>query len=599
MAEPSTFNSTVNAFYLAFYGRPADPAGMKYWAEQLAKSGGNIDTIKTAFATSEEARVRFGNDTAAERITEIYQQLFDRAPEADGLAYWVNAVSKGHASMADVAIAVMGGARGSDLDLTKLRQQAADTFTAEVAASGSAYDGVAAVEAARLLVRAVTPTATGTDITALVKSTAVLADVATRKPDAVAALGSGDELLGLLKTKQGAADPVAMMETLAETARGASADAQTLASLMQGGGMPKLLASLPAGTTLKDVVSSLGKGGLPALVKKLVPGGGTGTPGKPGTGGDATGTVKLEFHLAEPTDKLLLLADTAVTGIGNVAGLVLEDNSTGTPVPTATDYLGGSLTVAGNALSFGNALAADLYRMTWKADTFKTADGHLAAGSALFAGGQDGMFVQEGFAVAKSTTVSADLARAGTDMVNEAFIDNGSAKASIATGGGQDLVVDNGGTLAIVYEGFDGAGDLILGFDSGNDTVVLKGAAAAAVDGNGDGKLQWASSKAVEAGAEAVSVVVGAQVVLGNAQALPKTLEVLNAALDVSKVAANGKLLILAKDSGDAAALFLYVNKDNDGAIDAEELTQVAMFADGAPAQGDIVLVGVQPAPAA
>lgn len=595
----TTHTSTVTALYLAFYGRPADPAGLAYWAEQLAKADGKVDAIKEFFANSDEAKVRFGSDTAAERVTQIYQQLFNRAPEADGLTYWVDVISKGHASVADVAITILNGARGSDLGLSALRQQAADSFTAQVEASGSAYHGVAAVEAARLLVRAVTPAASKSDVDALVKSTLTLTDVASTAPEVIDAIGSGDELLALLDTEEGSADPVAVVDTLAEAARGASADAHLLASLVKGGGMHNLLKALPAGMSIKDLKATMDKGGLPAALKALnldVPAR-PGKPGKPGSGEGDTGAATPEFHLADTPDKLVLKTG-AVTALASAAGLALEDIGGGTAKPTAVNYLDG-VAVDGGALVFKSELAAGLYRMSWTADSLQTASGALAAGSAVFAGGQDGVFVQEGFAVAKSTTITGDLARAGTELVNEAFIDDGSAKASITTGGGQDLVADHGGTLAIVYAGFDGAADLILGFDSGNDTVVLKGEAAAAVDGNGDGKLQWASSKAVEASAEAVSVTVDAPVMIGNAAALPTTLETLNAALDVSKLAAGGELLILARDSGDAAALFLYVNKDGDGAIDAEELTQVAMFADGAPSQEDIVLVGVEPAPAA
>lgn len=596
----TTHTSTVNSLYLAFYGRPADPAGQKYWAEQLAKADGNVDAIKGFFANSEEAKVRFGSDTAAERVTQIYQQLFNRAPEADGLNYWVDVISKGHASVADVAITILNGARGSDLSLSSLRQQAADGFTTQVAASGSAYNGVAAVEAARVLVRAVTPAASKSDVDALVKSTLTLTNVASTAPEVIQAIGSGDELLALLDTAQGSADPVAVVDTLAEAARGASADAHLLASLVKGGGMHNLLKALPEGMSIKDLKATMDKGGLPAALKALnldAPAK-PGKPDKPGSGEGGTGTATLEFQLATTPDKLVLKAGSAsVTALASAAGLKLEDLGSGTAKPTAVNYLDG-LSVDGGALVFKSELAAGLYQMSWAADSFTTATGPLAAGSALFAGGQDGVFVREGFTVAKSTTITGDLARAGTELVNEAFIDKGTAKASIAIGGGQDLVADHGGTLAIVYERFDNGADLVLGFDTGNDTVVFKGEAAAAIDGNGDGKLQWAASKAVEAGAEAVSITVDAPVAIGNAAALPKTLDALNAALDLSKVAANGELLILARDSGDAAALFLYVNKDNDGTIDAEELTQVAMFADGAPAQADIVLVGAQAAPA-
>lgn len=593
MSQPAIHYSTVNAFYLAFYGRPADPAGMKYWAEQLAKANGDLNAIKAAFANSTEAQVRFGEDSAAERITQIYEQLFDRAPEAGGLAYWVEVISKGHASVADVAIEVLRGAQGGDLKLSSLRQEAVEKFTAAVEASGAGYDGIAAVEAARVLVRAVTPAASKADLDALVKSTTTLTDVATTSPEAVAALGSGEEMLALFETGAGGADPVALVESLAETARGASADAHAMASLKRGGGMKKLLEALPEGMTLKDLIATLGKGGLPAAIKALnldIEPGKPGKPGKPGSGdGGATG---FEFHLADNPSKLVV---KAATGLANAEGLTLEDAGSGTPQPTKTDYTGAGMTASGNALSFDGQLDAGLYRMGWTAGTFASADGQLAAGSALFAGGRDGLFVQEGFAVAASTTLSGDLSRSSTEQKNEAFIGVDKLAARVATGGGQDVVVDNGATLTIVVEKIDaGAADLILGFDSGNDKLALEGAAGSTIDDNADGKLSWSASATVDAAAEAVAVNVSGQIVLGAAAGLSQTLASLNEALEVGALASGEDLLILATDAaGSGAALFLYVNKDDDDQIDADELTQLAAFADGAPGQDDIVLVGV------
>ena len=604
MSTTSTHDSTVNSLYLAFYGRPADPAGMKFWAEQLSKANGDIDAIKASFANSEEAKLRFGNDTAADRITEIYQQLFNRDPDAGGLDFWVDAVSKGHASVADVAISVLKGAQGSDQALTALRQRAADSFTAEVEASGSGYGGIAAVEAARVLVRAVMPDATESDIDALVEASATLADVVTDNPEVMEALGTGEELLELLDSEEGGTDPVTLVETLAETARGASGDAHALADLMKGGGMSNLLKVLPEGMSLKDVKALMGKGGLPAALKKMFPDGVPANPGKPGKPGkptepDDSDAPTFGFHLGDSDSKLVLEAGAdSVTGLGNADTLALKDYSSGAAQATAADYTGDGLAMEGNALSFDGALAAGLYQLSWQADTFTTAGGHLAAGSVLFAGGQDGLFVQEGFAVAKTTAISADLARAGTEQVNEAFIDNGAANASVATGGGHDLVADHGGTLAIVIDRFDSAAaDLILGFDSGDDSVELTGAAASAIDANADGQIQWATAGAVEAATEGVSVTIDAQVVMGGTAGMTATLAALNDVLDVSEVGLNGELLVLARDDT-AAALFQYVNKDDDGQIDADELTQIAMFADGAPEQADIVLLGAQAAPA-
>jgi Ca2+-binding RTX toxin-like protein len=271
MSTQTTFASTVNSFYLAFYGRPADPAGLAFWTRQLADNDGNLSAITQAFATSEEAQVRYGSDTVNERISEIYQALFNRAPDSVGLAYWSNVVGQGHASMADVAVAIMGGAQGIDKALTTLRQTAVDAFTAQVEASGSQYSGYASVEAARILVRAVTvDTATG-DIDALVKAAVSFADTASKTPQVVDAIASGTTLLALFDTTRGKGDPVALAQTLGDTAKAAAGNPVTLDSLLRGGGMDQVLKVMPANASLKDVVAALAKGGLPAAIEVVYP----------------------------------------------------------------------------------------------------------------------------------------------------------------------------------------------------------------------------------------------------------------------------------------------------------------------------------------
>jgi Ca2+-binding RTX toxin-like protein len=271
MNPQTTYTSTVNSFYLAFYGRPADPAGLAFWAEQLANNDGNLSAITQAFATSEEAQVRFGTDTVTERISEIYQALFNRAPDTVGLTYWTSVVAQGNASMADVSVAIMNGAQGVDKSLTALRQTAVDAFTAQVEASGSQYSGYASVEAARILVRAITiDTATG-DVDTLVKAAVSFADTATRTPSVVDAIATGTTLLALFDTVRGKGDPVALAQALADTAKAAAGNPVTLESLLRGGGMDQVLKVMPANATLKDVVAALAKGGLPAAIEVVYP----------------------------------------------------------------------------------------------------------------------------------------------------------------------------------------------------------------------------------------------------------------------------------------------------------------------------------------
>ena len=297
MSTLSNFDSTVNSFYLAFYGRPADPAGLKFWSQQLAASNGELGAITQAFATSEEAQVRFGADSLGERIGEIYQQLFNRTMDADGLAYWTGVVEQGNASLADVSIAILNGARGSDATLSALRQKAADDFTAQVEATGAEYSGYASIEAARILVRAVTPNATEADVAQLVKSAVSFADTATKTPAVVEAIAVNTTLLALFDTTRGKGDPVALAQALADTAKAAAGDPVTLESLLRGGGMDKVLKVMPAAATLKDVVKALADGGLPAAVEVVYPTAPT-APSNPGT--PSSSAFKLAFdHVIE------------------------------------------------------------------------------------------------------------------------------------------------------------------------------------------------------------------------------------------------------------------------------------------------------------
>lgn len=278
MSTFSTYDSTVNSFYLAFYGRPAEPAGLKFWSQQLADNNGDLGAITQAFAISEEAQVRFGADSVNDRIAEIYQQLFNHTPDAAGLAYWTGVIEQGHASMADVAVAILKGAKDSDASLSQLRQQAADAFTAQVEAGGTQYDGYASIEAARILVRAVTADATAADLDVLVKAAVSFADTATKTPQVVEAISVNTTLLALFDTARGTKEPVALAKALADTAKAAAGDPVTLESLLRGGGMDKVLKVMPAKATLKDVVDALGTGGLPAAVEVVYPTAPVGTP---------------------------------------------------------------------------------------------------------------------------------------------------------------------------------------------------------------------------------------------------------------------------------------------------------------------------------
>jgi hypothetical protein len=260
----ANYGDTVNAFYLAYYGRPADPSGLAFWTAALEKNKGDFGSIVNAFANSPEAIARFASESVSDRVSDIYQQLFGRAPEKSGLDFWVQAISSGRLSMANAAIEIMHAAQNGDAQTSTLRQQVAAQFTAEVKASGVSYDGDAAVQAARVLISAVNADSKPADIDNLVKAGASLVQTAHDNPAVIKALANGGDLSAVLNTASGKADPVAVVQALASIGKAALTDSAGLSTLLQGGGMTGLLNSLPAGTSVKDVATAVSNGGLSA-----------------------------------------------------------------------------------------------------------------------------------------------------------------------------------------------------------------------------------------------------------------------------------------------------------------------------------------------
>jgi len=122
----------IQEMYLVYYGRPADPAGLDYWQERLADNGRDLSLIVEAFGNSPEYVERYGELTPEELITDLYRQAFNREPESNGLAFYVEWLETGRASLADIALHILDGATGDDLTVLDNKLTVADEFTALV-----------------------------------------------------------------------------------------------------------------------------------------------------------------------------------------------------------------------------------------------------------------------------------------------------------------------------------------------------------------------------------------------------------------------------------------------------------------------------------
>nr|WP_299240467.1 DUF4214 domain-containing protein [uncultured Halomonas sp.] len=128
MATQANLNF-VQQLYVAYYGRPAESEGQRYWAERADAEGQG--SIVEAFGNSKEYQNEFGNLESAELVNNLYQQLFGRDGDAEGVDYYVGLLDSGEKSLANIALTIKNAAQGSDAKFFDARVAEAQRYTSE------------------------------------------------------------------------------------------------------------------------------------------------------------------------------------------------------------------------------------------------------------------------------------------------------------------------------------------------------------------------------------------------------------------------------------------------------------------------------------
>lgn len=134
----------VQELYVAYYGRPADQAGLDYWADRVDDEG--EAAIINAFGNSAEYAALAEGQGNATLIDNIYQQAFGRPADVEGLAYYAGVLEAGDKTLAEIATTITNAAGGIDKQTLNARVEAASEYTAEFGAEAD-YDINAAKDA--------------------------------------------------------------------------------------------------------------------------------------------------------------------------------------------------------------------------------------------------------------------------------------------------------------------------------------------------------------------------------------------------------------------------------------------------------------------
>ncbi len=124
--------SLAQSLYVAYYGRPADPEGLEFWATVLDDKTVDIKVMLTDFGNSPEYTSRFGNLTSEQLVNNLYLQMFGRSAEPEGRDFWVGVLARGERNLAEIADSIRSLASPKDKEVLDARTKLADAFTEQL-----------------------------------------------------------------------------------------------------------------------------------------------------------------------------------------------------------------------------------------------------------------------------------------------------------------------------------------------------------------------------------------------------------------------------------------------------------------------------------
>lgn len=200
----ATYTAAIQKLYVAYFNRPADPDGLAFWEGVVTNAGGDTTAVAAAFAATAEYDAEYGGKTNTAVVTQVYQNLFGRAPDAAGLAFWVNALDNDLMTI-DLAVTTIAagavnadGTPNADGDIFANKVTAASAFTAAVdtPAEKAGYAGEDALAAAKAFISGIE---TDAQLEAAIAPAALAASVA-----AVVAAGTPFTLVAGLQALEAA-----------------------------------------------------------------------------------------------------------------------------------------------------------------------------------------------------------------------------------------------------------------------------------------------------------------------------------------------------------------------------------------------------------
>ena len=155
VAATNTINDLITELYVGYYNRAPDPAGENYWVTQF-QNGMSLTAIAQSYSVQTESTNLYPflaspntASTAAVQafITAVYANLFNRAPDPAGEAYWVSQLQTGASTVGGAIINIISGAQLNDLATINNKVTVGDYFDTQIYSHSVAFSDSVALAA--------------------------------------------------------------------------------------------------------------------------------------------------------------------------------------------------------------------------------------------------------------------------------------------------------------------------------------------------------------------------------------------------------------------------------------------------------------------
>ena len=162
------YTSVIEQLYVAYFGRPAELAGLVQWQGWLSTHNGDVAGASAQFAASAEYQTTYAGLNNLQVIDTVYYNLFHRHASLAEQTSWGGLLADHTYTIDNIVLAVANGALNGDLVAITDKVKAATIFTHALVtpAQIASYHGDSAVAAAKAFIDSVYNDATFTAATA-------------------------------------------------------------------------------------------------------------------------------------------------------------------------------------------------------------------------------------------------------------------------------------------------------------------------------------------------------------------------------------------------------------------------------------------------